>query len=70
MGFTPCSGPPSYLAQSPCETLFGYAPGELNGVTAGATPIMQHFWRWGRAYPVIHQGEIFAGEVELARNGA
>ena len=51
------------------ETLFGYAPGELNGVTAEVLyPNHAAFLALGaRAYPVIHQGEIFAGEVELAR---
>lgn len=51
------------------ETLFGYAPGELNGATAEVLyPDHAAFLALGeRAYPVINRGEIFAGEVELVR---
>ena len=51
------------------ETLFGYAPGELNGVpTETLYPDQSAFLALGeRAYPLINQGEIFACDMEMAR---
>ena len=55
------------------ETLFGYAPGALNEVSAAVIyPDHAAFLALGeRAYPVIDRGETFVGERELIRkNGS
>lgn len=51
------------------ETLFGYAPGALNGVSTEVIyPDQAAFLALGEcAYPIIHQGAIFAGDMELVR---
>ncbi|WP_295452077.1 PAS domain S-box protein [uncultured Thiodictyon sp.] len=51
------------------ESLCGYAPGELIGVSTQVLyPDHAAFLALGeRAYPVIARGEVFADEVELAR---
>ena len=51
------------------ETLFGYAPGELDGVSTEVIyPDRAAYLALGqRAYPAIYRGESFACEVELAR---
>jgi diguanylate cyclase (GGDEF)-like protein/PAS domain S-box-containing protein len=51
------------------ETMFGYAPGELDDVSAEVIyPNYAAFQRLGeRAYPAIHRGESFAGDMELVR---
>ena len=56
-------------ANRQAETLFGYAPGELNGVpTETLYPDQAAFLALGeRAYPRINQGEIFACDMEMAR---
>ncbi len=53
------------------EALFGYAPGELNGVSTEVIyPDRAAYLALGqRAYPLIQRGERFAGEVELVRQG-
>ncbi|MBK5966972.1 hypothetical protein CCR95_23610 [Thiocystis minor] len=51
------------------ETLFGYAPGALNGVSTEVFyPDRAAYLALGqRAYPAIHRGESFVCEVELVR---
>ena len=51
------------------ETLFGYDPGELEGVSTEIIyPDHAAYLAMSKyAYPVIDQGELFAGEVELVR---
>ena len=51
------------------ETLFGYAHGELDNVSAEVIyPDHAAFLALGeRAYPVINRGEMFVGEMELVR---
>ena len=51
------------------ETLFGYAPGELNGVpTEALYPDRAAFLALGEsAYPLLNRGEIFARDMEIVR---